>query len=550
MKSLTNKILSDFLICPYKLQINTIDFEIKTNQKLTLESRNKYADISKIIVKSIIEFFKLPSKNRNIVNLENVLRTLWNGNIFSSSEEERQYGLESLELINKFYFNNNIIKEYSLTGLYLKNRILSSEFGFEIQSGEIFKVQKRIEITDYSISKYNKKIIDKSEFFNNFNMLNKINGLFQNFDINEIKYIKNNIRLNIKNEILFNQDDNKKYSELLRNTITEYLNCNEYLRKPGNHCNFCNLALSCQLSKKISYTENTKYFQFLNFLSDLLKTEIKISNIEKFILNNLTQFIPKIKNYSKIIEYDIFIEKYFNHFDRNIFEAKEVLKLDYFVSNNVFIYYFKFSKYNDNKIFLFETEEPLGYEYHININFLLEFIKVKIEQLHFYNLSVIDKLTGLYNHGYYRYISEKEIKRCQEFSKRLGVILFDIDFFKKFNDTFGHQVGDFIIESIASEFKSSIRKLDIAIRYGGEEFIAICPNIIDKEELIKISENIRSKIENKIFIDKNSKEYKVTISGGISVYPDESLEILELVRIADERLYTAKKSGRNKIVFL
>jgi len=128
---------------------------------------------------------------------------------------------------------------------------------------------------------------------------------------------------------------------------------------------------------------------------------------------------------------------------------------------------------------------------------------------------------------------------------KLGVLLFDIDYFKKFNDTYGHQAGDFVIKNIAKLFKTAMRRQDITIRYGGEEYIALCPDI-DITELFELSENLRKTIENSEFLYETQK-LQVTISGGIAVFPDDADDVLSLVKIADERLYFSKKNGRNRI---
>ncbi|NLV81554.1 MAG: GGDEF domain-containing protein, partial [Synergistaceae bacterium] len=124
----------------------------------------------------------------------------------------------------------------------------------------------------------------------------------------------------------------------------------------------------------------------------------------------------------------------------------------------------------------------------------------------------------------------------------LSVAIFDIDDFKKVNDSKGHIYGDQVLIDVAANIKNSIRISDVAGRYGGEEFMVIFPNT-DLETATKISERIRQAIESYSFVDG----LKITISGGIKEYERE--DMTELINLADKNLYKAKKNGKNQIVF-
>ncbi len=173
----------------------------------------------------------------------------------------------------------------------------------------------------------------------------------------------------------------------------------------------------------------------------------------------------------------------------------------------------------------------------------------------FKNLSEHDYLTGLYNRRYF-------IRRVFEFLQRISdrdpapgacFILFDIDFFKRINDTFGHDAGDFILKSFADLLNNSIRKSDFGVRYGGEEFLVLIRNlkVEDAEKIgFSVAEKIRKKVEESVF-EYNGKEIKITVSGGVSCFnfKDFSKEKLEeKLKEVDEKLYEAKKSGRNRVV--
>lgn len=135
-------------------------------------------------------------------------------------------------------------------------------------------------------------------------------------------------------------------------------------------------------------------------------------------------------------------------------------------------------------------------------------------------------------------------------SQPVSVIMFDIDHFKKFNDTWGHACGDYVLKTVAKIIKTSIRSQDMAARYGGEEFTVMLPNTL-KEDAVMVAERIRSNIEDMDF-DYEGQHVHVTISGGVSVYDADSNPVAtakEFVEQADRALYISKNSGRNRITF-
>ena len=121
--------------------------------------------------------------------------------------------------------------------------------------------------------------------------------------------------------------------------------------------------------------------------------------------------------------------------------------------------------------------------------------------------------------------------------KYIHLIMIDLDHFKKINDTYGHQIGDEILRHFASTIKDNIRKSDLAIRYGGEEFIIFLPESYKKEALI-----VLHKIKKAL---RPYKDINFTFSAGIA---DEGKTLAEMIKLADERLYKAKKEGRNRII--
>jgi diguanylate cyclase (GGDEF)-like protein len=155
-------------------------------------------------------------------------------------------------------------------------------------------------------------------------------------------------------------------------------------------------------------------------------------------------------------------------------------------------------------------------------------------------LSNSDSLTKLWNHGYFQYLLEEEIKKSSLTKSWFTLLMIDIDNFKAFNDTHGHQAGDSIIREISAIFKDASRKIDIIARYGGEEFGIIMP-LTKKEEALILAERIRKAVES------NRGLKNITISIGVASFPENGPTKETLIAAADKALYEAKRTGKNKI---
>lgn len=211
-------------------------------------------------------------------------------------------------------------------------------------------------------------------------------------------------------------------------------------------------------------------------------------------------------------------------------------------------------------------------------------------------LAITDGLTGLYNHRYLKEHLEQELLRANRHQLRVSVVMVDIDHFKKFNDTYGHPAGDAILRAMARLLKDNIRKIDLAARYGGEEF---CLVLIETNKMAATiaAEKVRRIVETYYFDitnegqalaagapllgwtpnatandgepglkvaapvaaaeERNGKStpaspftfnHCITISMGVATFPDDAAELNQLIEVADQRLYKAKKQGRNQVV--
>ncbi len=156
-----------------------------------------------------------------------------------------------------------------------------------------------------------------------------------------------------------------------------------------------------------------------------------------------------------------------------------------------------------------------------------------------------DPLTQLANRRHMEETLTKESARCQRSGTNIGVILGDIDHFKRVNDTFGHAIGDGVLVAVANTFRELIRPYDLAVRYGGEEIVVLMPDI-DLESLSRAAERIRIKLHEIAIPDGPSK---VTASFGIGIMkPGESSD--EIMKAVDAALYRAKNEGRDRVVYM
>jgi diguanylate cyclase (GGDEF)-like protein/PAS domain S-box-containing protein len=156
------------------------------------------------------------------------------------------------------------------------------------------------------------------------------------------------------------------------------------------------------------------------------------------------------------------------------------------------------------------------------------------------SLSLHDSLTGFGNRRYMEVMFEKIFAESKRYGRHLSAIMLDIDYFKKYNDTFGHIAGDSLLARLAAIISREIRETDLAIRYGGEEFLILLPET-EIERALEVTERIRRSVE---------AGGEITVSLGISTYDNRMEKKEDLICAADEALYRAKREGRNRIIFL
>ena len=163
-----------------------------------------------------------------------------------------------------------------------------------------------------------------------------------------------------------------------------------------------------------------------------------------------------------------------------------------------------------------------------------------------YKLATTDGLTELYNHRYFQEQIRMQVEQAKRYSTNFSLIIIDIDFFKKFNDTFGHQSGDAVLRQVAQTLKKNVRSTDIVCRYGGEEMSIILPNTI-KDEAFTTAQKICNRVAEKKFKLIGDKETGVTISLGVATFPFDGDTAQKIIEAADKKLYEAKNNGRNQV---
>lgn len=184
--------------------------------------------------------------------------------------------------------------------------------------------------------------------------------------------------------------------------------------------------------------------------------------------------------------------------------------------------------------------------------------KLYVNLSRLYQKATLDELTGLYNRHFLMQRIKEEIKKSWRFKQSLSLIFMDLDFFKKVNDHYGHQIGDQLLMELGEFIKKSIRDYDVACRFGGEEFVILLPQT-KLDNAYDLADRLRENIANQYFCS-SEVNLKVTASFGVSMMPvlndiqnqlnDEQIDIIveQMIAWADDALYQAKKAGRNRVI--
>lgn len=162
-------------------------------------------------------------------------------------------------------------------------------------------------------------------------------------------------------------------------------------------------------------------------------------------------------------------------------------------------------------------------------------------------IALTDRLTGLYNRHYFAEEFHRQSALSQRYGAPLSCIMTDIDFFRDFNNCYGHPAGDWVLQEVARLMKESMREGDIIARYGGEEFIILLP-MTEAEGAADLAERLREQVEQRIWENAAYGKLRITVSFGVAVFPSLDVETADLLVVcADRALYRAKNNGRNRV---
>jgi diguanylate cyclase (GGDEF)-like protein len=162
-----------------------------------------------------------------------------------------------------------------------------------------------------------------------------------------------------------------------------------------------------------------------------------------------------------------------------------------------------------------------------------------------YRMTIVDGLTQIHNKRYLFEALDKELIRARRYERELSLVIFDIDFFKGINDQFGHLAGDHVLRELARVVQERIRRDEVFARYGGEEFVIVLPET-GLAGALALAENLRQRVESHVFVFQNER-IPVAISVGCAQLLKDDRTAAHLIQRADERLYEAKRGGRNRV---
>jgi diguanylate cyclase (GGDEF)-like protein len=217
----------------------------------------------------------------------------------------------------------------------------------------------------------------------------------------------------------------------------------------------------------------------------------------------------------------------------------------------IIIFYLLAAKYIFSLFNLWiEVVYPLGF---ITVVFITTFlVKYNILSKAYedaFQLAIKDGLTGLYNHKYFQETLDRDLLKAIRHKENMALLMIDIDYFKKFNDTFGHRAGDAILKQVAGTLKKNVRTSDLVARYGGEEMSIILYNA-NFENGKMVANKLLKSIDELVFIYGDKTHKNITVSIGLANYPEHSDSAQNLIEMADKGLYKAKNNGRNQVCWL
>ena len=269
--------------------------------------------------------------------------------------------------------------------------------------------------------------------------------------------------------------------------------------------------------------------------------EVHATFFNNIVDNNFIKQTPKVTNTLIILAVVAIVGLIVMSCTSTIFA---ILSTSLFAIGYLFISYYVMELYN---IWIPVVMPIIAIILAFALSFLAKYLIKSRDFEYQYKLATIDGLTELYNHRYFQETLQNQIELSKRYNQPFSLIIVDIDFFKKFNDTYGHQAGDAVLKQVAQTLKKNSRTSDYVCRYGGEEMSIILPNT-SAEEAVMSANRIHQAVQEKDFQLNATDTGKVTISVGVATFPDNAQTGQELIEFADKGLYYAKEHGRNQVV--
>ncbi|MBS3767139.1 MAG: GGDEF domain-containing protein [Candidatus Cloacimonetes bacterium] len=273
--------------------------------------------------------------------------------------------------------------------------------------------------------------------------------------------------------------------------------------------------------------------------------KIKAKHSLKDVNQTIAQFYENEANYKKALKH----YKVFNELQRELLDEKKSQQI-----NELQIKYETEKKEKEKEIFKLKNDELTEeIEKRIKTQQALEKSKLELKKINnkLEIISVTDELTGVYNRRKFNSHLKKEWKRAIREKESISLLIFDIDYFKYFNDTFGHLEGDKLLKKIAQSTKNIFKRpVDLFVRYGGDEFAAILPNT-DKKGAQILADECQKCVEDMKISNEASKisDHVTATVGFTTLKPQVGQKLTDLIKFADNALYKAKSEGRNKVKF-
>ncbi|MCS7151671.1 MAG: diguanylate cyclase [Endomicrobia bacterium] len=577
--------LLSYLQCPYKFKLLYID-RVGALYKKT----KPYQAVGDTIHKVLAEFFKIRNlEERTVDKLLYMLDYFWISEGYTSKEQEAEFKHNAAFWLRNFYANNDM----KVTPLYVEEffRVGLEDFYLTGKIDRIDDVGDGVEIIDYKTGGY---IPTENEFATDLQMDIYALCCWEKYKLFPKIVSQIFLQYNQKISVSKTPDNLKETKKKIIDIVREIYENKEFLPVRNNLCPYCDFLTICpevgmgvkvvkQKELEKDFREITKHLErSINDLHMLNRISLDISEIlesEKLIAST-PEFIKGLAKVKKVVVYIYDEEKqsfYLASWSKSVENINLLQNISFIdllrmfnttLENLTETLVCQGSDIEDFKIItrdeilfipMLSRDKVLGFilvadkedytkftNYDITlIQNLVRHISVALNNAQLYELAITDSLTKVFIQRYFMSRLEYEILRCERYNTIFSLLMIDIDFFKRINDTYGHLVGDAVLKQVAQVFLSSVRTTDIVCRYGGEEF-AILLIECGSNWAEKIAYRIKEKIENTIF-KINTLELKLTISIGVKTY-FRGMKSRDIIEQADKALYVAKSSGRNKVV--